>query len=472
MGGITVKDFSFSYADSKEPVLNGINLFAKAGEVTLIYGPTGGGKTTLLKAITGLLDIEGAKGKIEFQGETRSSSFGFDSRVAYVSQCPENQVFKQTVKEEILFGMENVEVPKDAALKHLDGSLKRIGLSGNERMDALSGGKRALAVIESILALNREVIVLDEPLANLDITASLKMLKRLKELAKEGKTIILCEHRLQLCLPFVDTVYRLLDGKATKLNGGVPLRPQSETLPDEERIPGSSVLKGENITIGFGENKVLNGVDIDIRSGERIVIIGPNGSGKTTLLESLSGLMKLKRKQGKLISDFGRIGSRKWNRSISFVFQNPTHQMFSWTVKEEIQSGNDPNLSLKLMEELQLKSLSDRQPLSLSEGEKRRVAIASALAKNPKIIFLDEPTVGQDPKSLSLVVSALNRAAKEHKTSLITVTHDLDTALSLMDRAYLLEAGVLVEMKDKSEVKEYFSSLFEMANAKAEDTDL
>lgn len=471
MSGVVIRDLSCGFKGQDSPVLSVQSAEFRGGEITLIAGPTGSGKSTLLRMVAGVSEGTWMKGDLLVYGHRRERLDDGDESVSLCPQNPEELIFHDRAIEEFVFGLENCSVPKEEALKRAEESFAAIGVDPEARISHLSGGKRALLMIESTAQMRRPVILLDEPLANLGIDCAIDLLKRLRKAAQNGAAVVVAEHRLHLVLPFVDRIYSVENKILIKKEKSVFINRDWTNVDTSVRPVSDQVLISvDNLSVSYGNMRVLSGVNLTVHRGERIVILGHNGAGKTTLLDRISGLERVRKKCGTISSPIlGKVGSRRWFSLSSAVFQNPVHQLFRWTLRDEVRMGaKSESLADRYISELKLDHLLDRHPLSLSEGEKRRATIACALAKDPQVIFLDEPTVGQDPESLEVELEALDRRVSECGTALVTVTHDMGTALSLSDSAYLLEDGKLASLDGHEGIRAWFEILERRAVSEAE----
>lgn len=471
MNAIEIKNLSFQYSDGKEKVQRNIDLSIPYGEITLLTGRTGIGKTTLLKILTRVIpeDIPGhIEGNILIDDETiaKKNVVDISRKIGFVMQDPECQIFHEDVHDEILFGMENFDFPKDKALEKEQQILNLIKLKKEDKTRTLSGGQKAMLITQSIMAMEQNILVLDEPLANLDLENALKLLSLLKTEAKEGKAIIICEHRTALVLPYSDNVYHLENGSIKEGVGDFD-SPFTGIKKDRFSIDSKVLLEAKSLKKSFGDKQVLKDINFKMEEEKIYMILGTNGQGKTTLLNCLSGQTKVKKDDGEINQYItkGKIGSHKWFKEVGVVFQNPTYELFSSSVKNELCFHlKDKDFALSIGKKLHLDHLYDRHPQSLSEGEKRRLTIACALAKKPKIIFLDEPTVGQDKESLTNIIEVLNSYVKEFKASIFIITHDEQASLSLADEAYVLNDG---KISICPRIQDYFEGLRKRAETNA-----
>lgn len=447
---------SFRYAFSDETVLENLEMEINYGEVTLLSGLSGSGKSTLISLINGIIPrvVQGEfDGKILIDGEeTAGKSMSEISRkVGSVLQNAESQIIHQIVEDEIAFGCENFGFGASQIEKSITESCASLKLDRNWKTRTLSGGQKQRLVTASTLAMQGKILVFDEPLANLDLEGAKILLELLKKLAGEGRAVLLIEHRLDLVLPYADVVWNLCDKRAEKISDKVEfLKSQSDIISDSPENHLSfheTALEVQKIEKSFGKRKILDSVSFEVKKGERIMLLGENGSGKSTLLSIIARLLKAD--SGRVVQHFDEKLSerpcRKWFRLMGFVYQNPNYQLFMPSVKDEILFGTENSeesrtYALSLAEELGLSHLLDRHPHSLSEGQKRRVTICAILAQKPKLLLLDEPTVGQDYKTLEKMMAVLNRVHRESGNTMISISHDIRCISALCERKIELVA--------------------------------
>lgn len=468
MNAIDFQHISFQYSDGKDLVLKDINFSIPYGSITLLTGRTGVGKTTLLRILTRVIpeDVSGIiHGNILVDGQTiaKQSVVDISKKIGFVMQDPECQIFHERVHDELLYGMENTNVPKEEAYRREEEALSYINIDKDSKTKTLSGGQKAMLITQSVVLMHQNILILDEPLANLDLENALKLLNYLKEEASKGKAIIICEHRTSLVLPYCDHIYHIEDGKMLEGTGDydMPFSLTSNKMAnnnDDNKI----TLSANNIYKSFDKRTVLDNLSVNLYSNKISVILGTNGQGKTTLLNLLSGQSKLKKKEGLINQDIAkRIGSTKWFKHVSVVFQNPTYELFNSTVRKELCfHAYSKEFAMEIGSKFHLEYLYDRHPQSLSEGEKRKLTIACALAKKPRLLFLDEPTVGQDKNSLINIIEVLRDYVNDNDCSVYLITHDEQAAKALADNVYVLKNGKLCQI-DKAE--DFFNELRNMS---------
>ncbi|HBF14161.1 MAG TPA: hypothetical protein DDW30_00470 [Clostridiales bacterium] len=328
----------------------------------------------------------------------------------------------------------------------------------------LSGGQKQRLITASVLAMGQRIILLDEPLANLDTAGAELLMTTLRALADAGYCVVVIEHRLDMVLPFVNRVLHVGNRQVREVSDPAAyLREQSAPISD--RCPafmgGEALLSLSDVAFSVRDRKVLDGVTFDIPRGSRTVLLGENGCGKTTLLRLIARLEKPTRGRIRQLPDprFGQgtRGGREWYRRVGVVYQNPDYQLFMPTVEREVRFGaRSDAYADEVAEAFGVRSLYARHPQSLSEGQKRRVSIAAVAATAPELLILDEPTVGQDYRGLCDMVEVLNRIHTERGTTLLTVTHDRRCAEALCDVAVRIGSGVAQEVGGKELVRAFF----------------
>ncbi len=506
---ITFKDVSFKYAGRSDLSVQEVSFSVPRGQCVLVTGRTGCGKSTLLKMLGGIIPHEsagGMRGLVVVNGiETRTSSLPYISQyVGMVFQSPDDQLFCNTVRDEISFGPENLGLPPAEITKRVGEALARVGLEGfEERQTArLSGGQKQRVAIASQLAMGPVVLALDEPVSQLDPAGTAEIVKCLDDLKQRGITIVLVEHRVNDVIGIVDRIMVMdqgrvvldIDRKDLPAHTGI-FKTLGLKVPDAVQIAGAvrhewasewtgnlidEVIKLKPSRQGFryespagnnGNKKrrvaslrdisfaypgagepSLKGVSLDIYSGDIIAIMGRNGSGKSTLLSILSGLNQptsgsadmngLSSLKGRRHGNTGRVG---------MVFQNPDLQLFEDSVWAELEFSQknlgvdkvvrmERNRSLVGM--LRLEGLERIPPHALSKGQRLRVVIGAVLAMDPRLLLLDEPTTGQNEENIcNLIRTIRNESGIE---AVLFCTHDFETAVRFANRALLMKEGCIV----------------------------
>lgn len=429
---ISLQRLSCRYPQQAAPALRDLTLTLAEPGVYLVSGPTGCGKSTLglilAGAIPHVIRAEVA-GTVQVAGQEPASTPlpHLARQVGLLLQNVDSQMVTDRVEDEIAFGLENLAVPPAemkskclTALRLVEGEPLL-----HRRLDTLSAGERQRVMLAALLVLGQRVLILDEPLAYLDRQASARLLRLLQALAQQGILCLVLEHRRSLVLPLARQEICLAEGL---------LLPAP---PDPPR------LRLRQVTFAWpAAPPCLLSLSLEVRAGQSLVILGDNGAGKTTFLKLLAGLY---RPQEGTITVHTEQPGRLWRRPqnhLALVLQNPVQQLRLPTVAQEVAWGAaSPAAVAREIAALGLTGLEDRHPHSLSSGQKRRLTLAAALAREPQILLLDEPTVGQDDANLTILLHRLADYVQAGGT-LITATHDVRAASSLGQQVLVLAHGI------------------------------
>jgi energy-coupling factor transporter ATP-binding protein EcfA2 len=450
----------------------------------LVLGPSGSGKSTLALAIGGLLPREipaSMGGVLSLDGQEIRSlpPTTVAARIGMVWQDPDSQLVMERVEDDVAFGLENRGWALPEMRARVPDVLAEVGLEGLERQRSrrLSGGEQQRLALAGALAPSPDVLVLDEPTANLDPAAATAFMARLAALRAEGSTtIVLIEHLVEAAWPMADLILALdTDGHpidvgtpaevarrsaAQMRDAGIWLPAAVErrirgiqlavrpSRPRPERTPGGApVIEARDLRFGFDRAEpVIRDVRLWIQPGERIALVGPNGSGKSTLARLLVGLLRPDTGTVRLLGDDpARLPPAELARRASYVFQDPERQFLATTVEEEILLGLRfvQRASARLLMGrlgLPLERFGRRSPYRLSGGEQRRLSLASALVREPAVLVLDEPTFGQDRHGYEALLEILDERLDDGAT-LIAATHDTRFVADATDRAIELDGG-------------------------------
>lgn len=312
--------------------------------------------------------------------------------------------------------------------------------------------------------MGQKIIILDEPLANLDKDGAAMLMNTLRKLSRAGYCVIVVEHRLDMVLPYVDKVWHVAGQKVTEVaDKKAYLEEQTKVIEDicPPFFGGKTLFDVKNVKFSVRNKCILKNIGCRILKGERVVLLGENGCGKTTFMRLLARLYKPT--GGSLTqfidSAFGQKsrGSKAWYKRVGVIYQNPDYQLFMPTVRQEIcYNAVSPEYAEEIARLFDVYSLWERHPQSLSEGQKRRVSIAAVAAGKPEVLLLDEPTVGQDYERLKQMTEILNELHKKSGNTMITVTHDMRCAEAFCDKALLIADGVVAESGGKELAHRYF----------------
>jgi energy-coupling factor transport system ATP-binding protein len=495
---LVVRDLNFRYRQRSEIALRDISFQAQAGEIILIAGASGSGKTTLVRCLNGLIphSYKGGEltGMIRILGQdpAEMSLSETSQQVGTVLQDPEKQIVASYVANEVAFGLENLGVPRPEMRQRVTGVLDHLGIPYlfDRETFHLSGGEKQKVVVAGTLVLEPSIMLLDEPLANLDPFSLREALELIRELADGGKTILIVEHRVEDVLKInPDKVLFLVDGeqryfgdvagfkeiadpREVKLTAplmikrlreeGIPTRKAPAPHPhlSNGNEGGTPLVEFKDVSFWYEEPEqpVLQDINLSMRPGDVIAILGPNGAGKTTLVKHAIGLLKAK--TGQVLvegTETKSISVAQVAKTLGYVFQSPSHMIFAPKVSEELAFGprnlefDDATIERNVAAALDIVDLVDRAddpPLSLSFGQQKRVTIAAVVAMNSRILVMDEPTAGQDYRHYSKFMDAI-LSPEEDKPwgsafeSIIFITHDLDLAIGYANRVILLSNGRL-----------------------------
>ena len=442
---IRTRDLSFRYPDQPVQTLVNLNFAIAPGETVLVSGPTGCGKSTLGFCLCGTIPhlmagtLSGevrVNRKPVFQQAVRETAEDLGFLIQHVA----HQMFTEQVSEEIAFGLENFCIPEEQMEHRITQALELVGASPlrSRRLSTLSAGEQQRVMLAAMLALEQKILILDEPLAYLDRAAQAQFMELVSNLSRKGRTIVLFEHRR-------DVVHQVPHRELFLENGilarSFPARTRFHRITNLP--PKTPELVFDRVCFSRPQAAPLfRDLSFEVRQHQSVVLLGPNGSGKTTLMALAMGLIK---------GDQGSITTCGYNpkntspatlaQQAAFIFQHPDHQLYLTTVQDEIAAqAADRDAARSEMAAMGLAGLENRHPRSLSTGQKRRVTLAAALARRPRLMLLDEPSVGQDDHSLSLVIKRLDDYLIDGG-AVLTATHDDRVARALAHEIIDLNPG-------------------------------
>ena len=462
-------EFEFQYSQESTPTLRKVSGNIPAGRCVVLCGGSGCGKSTLLRCLNGLIPqfYEGElTGFCRLAGHgTADLSIGeIGELVASVFQDPRSQFFTVNSSNEVAFGLENHGLPQDEIRNRVDEAFRTFHLEHlkNRNVYELSSGERQLISILSAWAMDTDIFLLDEPTANLDFAATQQLKNILLKLKKQGKTLLLSEHRLYYLADIADEYWIMANGeikhkytagKTKALSLGqlhtLCLRTLdleqitvSERPPQPENMPQALSVSNLRYKYGRKNRAILSDVNFSVCEHEIVGLVGANGCGKTTLGKLIAGLY---RSTGGEISLFGKAQKPKQlQKQVLFIMQEAEFQFFANSVLQELQYGHKITAEFEKKTETLLKSMDmwecrDRHPFSLSGGQMQRLTLMMAYLSDKPIVILDEPTAGQDAESLKRCAELIREMGKE-KTVLI-ITHDLELIADACDRCIGLSGG-------------------------------
>lgn len=457
---LEVKNLSL-ILDGNKTIFKDINFSIDENRVTLLSGKSGSGKSSLLMRIMGFFsDSEDSevKGEIILNGENilGEKSVNLAGKIGYVFQDPDSQLCTFTVEDEISFGLENLNIDQETIKNRIDEVLELLKIKSLKSRDlnTLSGGEKQKVALASVLALDPELILLDEPTANLDPKSTKEIINAIEYLKnKKNKTILIIEHKIQEFKNVVDDIIMFDSCKSSKIdkkNFLVNYISDYELPKHKEHKSDDNILEVNNLYFSYNDKEVLKNINIKLKQGEILGIAGYNGAGKTTLTKLLIGFNKPK--EGNIYingNNIENMSKKQLGENLGLVFQNPEHQFIKLIVEDElgvslnIKTRNEAYVKTKINEYLELFDLIKNRndnPFLLSQGQKRRLSTACMMINNQKILILDEPTYGQDLENLKKLVDLLYKI-NENGVSILIITHDLQLLTKSCDRVIYLEKG-------------------------------
>ncbi len=483
---LAVEQLSFKYRERPDYALRDVSFELEAGQIMLVAGTSGCGKTTLIRCLNGLIprSYRGElEGRVCLHGEaTDDKSLAAISQiVGTVLQDPERQILGSRVVNEVAFGPENLGLPAAEITARVDETLDYLGINHLRRRETfyLSGGEKQKIALAGILAMHPSILLLDEPLASLDPASAQEALRLIRRLADEGRAILIVEHRVEDILKIgPERALYLADGQLhylgptaglqravdyhevklpapmtiEKARHAPPLPPPSRGGRKERQV-GEPLVEFEEVNFAYQEGPlVLHNVNLTISRGDVIAILGPNAAGKTTLVKHAIGL--LKPTGGRVLvegMDTHELSVAEVAKTLGYVFQSPSHMLFAPTVRKELAFGPE-NLGYdevtteesvaEAVRILNLSGLEEYPPLALSFGQQKRVSIAAIMSMRSKILVMDEPTAGQDYKNYMVFMDAILQLPNFE--AILFITHDIDLAVCYANRVVLVYEGRIV----------------------------
>lgn len=447
-----VEGLHFTYGGRDIAALAGIDLEVAPGEVLLLEGPSGGGKSTLLRALCGLVPhFHGGRmaGRVSVDGlDTRHSPPArLAERVGLVFQDPEAQAVMSVVVRDVAFGLEAAGTPPGEIVDRARDALESMGVRHLEgrRVATLSGGERQRVALAGVLARRPRLLLMDEPTSQLDDDGAAAVAEAIGRLRAHGGAVVLGEHRAERARPLATRIVAVRHGVLT------PPEPAVETPRARAFAAGGQVrLAFEQLTAGHSHGAILQAAEGELRAGTITALCGPNGAGKTLLLRCLAGLHHPE--GGRVWLDGREIGAlppeRRFPR-IALVGQEAGRHLITERVDDEIAYAlrqlrvPAPERRRKVAEarrRFDLEPLASCHPLDLSVGQRERVALAAALVVAPAVVLLDEPTRGMDPGHAADLVDGLREMADRGAAVLIT-THDRQLARAAADVTWMLDGA-------------------------------
>ncbi len=481
---IQARALRVQYPRLARPVLDGLDFALAPNERVLLLGPSGSGKSTLLLTLTGLIphDIYArVSGHVRVldQDPTRTPPGRLTARLGLMFQDPEAGFAMLVVEDEIAFGLENLRVPPAAMPPRITAALQAVDMLAyrRRRLDTLSGGQQQRVALAALLAMHPPAFALDEPTAHLDPWATAAFFRTLQNLPGRP-AVLLVEHRVDRALPLADRVV-LLGPRGRVLAQGPPLAAlrryrdaalqagvwlpsaldpratwrASHTTPLRRKPPA---LRLEGVSFAYPDGRrVLSDIHMEVPQGDFLAVVGPNGAGKTTLARLMLhlGLQPSRGSVWLFGEPVAHLTPAAITERAGFVFQNPEHQFVTEQVSDEIayslrvRGWEEERLQARvqfLLRRFSLQEHARQNPFRLSQGQKRRLSVATMLAAAPRLLILDEPTFGQDRNTAYALMDLLLSLNQEEGVTIVMITHDVRLVRQYARHVAVLEKGRLV----------------------------
>ncbi len=483
---LIVENLTFQYRRRSEPAIEKINFSVQPGQVILIAGSSGCGKTTLMRCINGLIPHTYSgemSGDIHLFGKsvTGMGLADISQTVGTLLQDPERQILGSYVMNEVAFGLESLGIPREEITPRVEKALDRLGILHLRDRETFgtSGGEKQKIALAGVLAMEPKILLLDEPLSSLDPASAQEALQAFRQLANEGIAVMIVEHRVEDVLSIHPDVFMYLDegkmaylGDTDGLMDAVDYRciklPAQVVLERARRDPApvfvpaansrsevkTALVRFEGVHFRYSGDgpEVLKGLNFSVNAGDVIAVLGHNASGKTTMVKHALGL--LKPTEGRVLlegQDTRKMTVAQAAHTVGYVFQSPSQMLFAPTVRDELSFG-PKNLGFPAetivqnvvwaIETVNLKGEMDMPPLALSFGQQKRISIAAILAMRSRILMMDEPTAGQDYWNYQAFMDAILQMPGFD--AVIFITHDVDLAVIYANRILLVYSGEIV----------------------------
>ncbi|MCL4384328.1 energy-coupling factor transporter ATPase [Patescibacteria group bacterium] len=457
---------SYQYDQTNSPALRDVNCHIQAGEAVGIIGESGGGKTTALNLLSGIIPHMVQDGKYEGEALFRGASiqhlsiYDLMRHVKIVFQDASTQNFGLNVDDALAFGMENIALSP----KEIEYRIKKIADELNithlraKNTQQLSGGERQRVAIASALAMDPEVLLLDEAISALDTGGQMDVRQIVEQQRASGKTMVLVDSDVRWLAKTVDRVLVLQSGQLiydgppqvifqrADLAEAAGLENHSGEIQFREPFTGSPVVQLSHISFAYSKDTpVLKDISLNITAGSCEALVGQNGSGKTTLAKIIAGLIKPSAGEVFINGQVPyNLTSPRLVENVGYVFQNPSQQFVDETVKEEFSHTasilkRPPAVSLK---DFDLENYADSSPWDLSAGQQQRLAIASVVATNPSVVIFDEPTLGQTRRDREKLVATIKNL-QQQGTTVVIISHDLKFIADAAQHVHVIDHGEL-----------------------------
>jgi energy-coupling factor transport system ATP-binding protein len=492
---IKFSNVSLIYPNSTTTVLENLNLEIAEGEMVLVIGPTGSGKSSLLRLINGLVPHHTGgilAGDVSVDGNSTQlvKPGGMAHLIGIVGQNPANGFVADTVEEELAFGMEALNLPNDVMRKRVEEVLDLLSLSPlrNRVIATLSGGEQQRVAIGSALVAHPKVLVLDEPTSALDPIAAEEVLSILHRLVHDlSLTVVIAEHKLERVIQFADRIVHINGAGLAHI--GTPeeilmqspiappivhlaralglkeigvsvremrrmtgdIRDKDYGLPEVAAInQGEAIIEVKNLSVAYGQHRALKAVNASVSTHEIVAIMGRNGAGKSSLLKSIAGISTLSSGEVRISAlDPQELSGKKRRSTIGFIPQEPSDLLYGQSVLNECQQADKDNevpngTALQILQQLVPGISEYSHPRDLSEGQRLGLALSIVLSSNPSVLILDEPTRGLDYQAKRELTRILIEFARATGKCIVLATHDVELVAELATRVIFLADGDIV----------------------------
>ena len=411
MSALRLENFSYAWPGAGKWTLRELCQELPQGECLWLSGASGSGKTTLALALKGLLPQGQQSGTL-----TLADASADQVAVGLVLQNPETQLLTESIGAEVAFGLENLCLPPDRMPARVRAALDAVGLDlpFDHATARLSMGQKYRLLLAAQLVLRPSLLVLDEPAGQLDDQGLRALANIIAGLKRQGLAVLLCEHRPGPLHGVIDRQWELNDScrRLTDLIEPAAPSPRGPRKPPENDLP---MLEVQGLTVAEADaSPAWKEANLVLYPGERALLCAPNGAGKTTLLRCLAGLLQPRRGSIRICGQ--PLTENLCHRTTGYLFQNPRRQLFETTVFNEVAFG-------AVLERCRIDHLADCSPHRLSYGQQHLVALASVLAREPKLLLLDDPLAGLDSRSADLVMATLLHTSEAFGTTILWTSH-------------------------------------------------
>ncbi|WP_270774168.1 ATP-binding cassette domain-containing protein [Weissella confusa] len=451
MTSLRVVDFSFAYEADQPSILNKINLDLTPGSFNLMVGPSGSGKSTLLKALAGLLPKFGGivtNGDVLLEGQSIGPIAPFEKakRVAMLFQNPDRQFAMRIAREQITFALENLQLPVGDIERRVTDAIARLNLDAlaDQELLTLSGGEKQRVALATIFAMQSDIILLDEPFANVDPAARQLLLQDLKDLQQtNGTTILISDHDLSGYANLVDTLYQLDTQTGTLHEASRHMLTDIAPAPTFGGTPvGDGPLRWQYFGVAVGDRQLLHDATFTAPAGQIGLISGANGIGKSTFFK---GLTHQRAYDGQILwenVDGRKVKQKHWSQRLALVFQSAIDQFVTMTVASEIALSKKFSLQANYwtddrvaaaLEKLQLSDLQDHVVYQLSGGQQKKLQLLTMLIMGQPVLLLDEPLAGLDSASVNVLMTLLQETIQQTNQTVLMISHQRQGLTGFVD---------------------------------------